>query len=71
MFTDQPPPPNMKQSPIYSSLLFIFKHCVKSITAAKPAEATDGSPKDAGGTKRPNVHPVGISLQFTLQPAPA
>lgn len=70
MFTDQPPS-DMKQSPIYSRLLFIFKHCVKSITAAKPAEAMDGRPMDAGGTKRPNVHLVGISLQFTLQPAPA
>lgn len=59
MFTYQPPC-NMKQSPIYSSL-----------TAAKPAEAIDGSPKDAGGTKHPNVHPVGMSLQFTLQPVPA
>jgi hypothetical protein len=38
----------MKQSPIYSSLLFIFKHCIKSITAAKPAEAMDGSPKQPG-----------------------
>jgi len=52
MFTDQPPS-DMKHSPIYSCLLFIFKHCVKSITAAKPAEAMDGSPRDAEGTKRP------------------
>jgi len=36
------------KSPIYSSLLFIFKHCIKSITAAKPAEAMDGSPKEPG-----------------------
>ena len=48
MFRDQPPS-DMKQSPIYSSLLFILKHCVKSTTAAKPAEAMDGSPRDAGG----------------------
>ena len=50
MFTDQPPP-NMKQSPIYSSLLFIFEHCNKSVTAAEPTEAIDGSPKDSVGDK--------------------
>jgi len=47
----------MKQSPIYSSLLFIFKHCVKSVTAVKPAEAMDGSPRDAGGDKTSTCSP--------------
>jgi hypothetical protein len=68
MSTDQPPS-DLKQSPIYSSLLFIFKHCIKSITAAKPAEAMVGIPRDDGRTKHPYVHLVSISLQFTLQPA--
>jgi hypothetical protein len=70
MSTDQPPS-DMKQSPIYSSLLFIFKHCIKSITAAKPPEAMDGSPRDARGDETSDVHFVGVSLQVTLQPAPA